>query len=509
VLRTWPRKQDSWVERVDLTPIGIDIGSTKIVAFSAQRVGEQWSFQKQGEACANAYGIDDRGQELQGNLALQRLFLRPSLTVSHYHHLLGRKLLPVEFLRNYSPIRFGIHQTHHGLLLCLGKQEISPTQILSKVLLHFKKKLPDSLSFNPSLEAVVVVPSDFSHLQRQALQEALAHSGIHCRQLLNTPLAVALSSKNPTVSHEFLLVCDFGGAVFETALVEIQGDNIEMVASKADPYLGGNDFNKAIANYAMNLFYSQTGINLSQQPLALQRVYDLSEISKRDLDEQQETQFNIPFIAMDERSLPVDLNFRLSREMLEELGAPSLERAVRLVESLLKETQFDKQKISRVVLVGGQSRMPAFQALLSKRLQCATQLAEPATELPAMGAALLGYSLKENSNVHFQLGHLTSQDISFEKADGSLHVVIPRSSRLPKTKEVFATTSFDNQSELTLRLFQGNSADEKIGEYSFVGIPPGNAGTVKIKIRFEMDVHGILKITAKNAANDQEMEVLC
>jgi len=491
---------------VDSTPvIGIDIGSTKIVAYSAQRVEQQWSFQKQGEACANAYGIDDRGQELQGNLAMQRLFLRPALTVSHYHPLLGRKVLPVEFLRNYSPIRFGIHQTKDGLLLCLGNQELTPAQILSKVLLHFKQGLPDNLSSEQPLSAVVVVPADFSHLQRQALMEAMRLSGIQCKQLLNTPLAIALSAKDAKAPQEFVLVCDFGGTVFETALVEIHGDNIEVIASKTDPYLGGNDFNKAIANYAMNLFYSQTGINLSQQSLAMQRIYNLSEISKKALDAQQETNFNIPFIAMDERSFPLDLNFRLSQEMLEELGTPSLERAVQLVESLLKETH---AKISRVVLVGGQSRMPAFRALLSKRLQCSAQLVEPATDYPAMGAAVLGHSLQENSKVHFQLSHLTSQDISFEKADNSFHVVIPRCSRLPITKEVVATTSFDNQSELTLRLFQGNNSGEKIGEYSFVGIPPGKMGTVKIRIRFEMDSNGILKLTARNAANDQAIEVV-
>ena len=490
-------------------PIGIDIGATKIVAFSAQPLEEAWSFQKQGESYANAYGIDDKGQELPGNMALQRLFLRPALTLSHYHHLLGRKLLPVEFLRNYSPIRFGIHPTPKGLVLRLGNQELTPTHILSRVLLHFKQGLPPPPPSGEPLNAVVVVPSDFSHLQRQALMEALTLSGIHCKQLLNTSLAIALSSKDAQASRELLLVCDFGGSSFEAALVDIHGNNVEVVASKTDHFLGGNDFNKAIANYAMNLFYSQTGINLSQQPLALQRIYNLSEISKKDLDVQQETNFNIPFIATDERSLPLDLNFRLSQEMLEELGTPSLERAVQLVESLLNETHTDKQHLSRVVLVGGQSRMPAFRTLLSKRLQCSAQLAEPATDYPAMGAAALSYSLQENSGVHFQLSHLTSQDISFEKADSSLHVVIPRCSRLPITKEVVATTSFENQSELTLRLFQGNNTGEKIGEYSFVGIPPGSVGTVKIKIRFEMDSNGILKLTAKNAANDEAIEVVC
>jgi len=495
---------------VDLTPvIGIDVGSTKVVAFSAQRVEEQWSFQKQGETCANAYGLDDKGQELLGNVALQRLFLRPALTVSHYHPLLGRKLLPVEFLRNYSPIRFGIRQTQEGLLLCLGALELKPTQILSKVLSHFKQGLPEELSSSQPLKAVVVVNSDFSHLQRQALMEAMQHAGIHCQQLLNTPLATALSLKDAKAPQELLLICDFGGAVFETALVDIHGDHIEVLASKTDSYLGGNDFNKAIANYAMNLFYSQTGLNLSQQPLALQRVYDLCEISKKSLDAQQEFHFNIPFIAMDERSSPLDLSFRLSQEMLEELATPSLERAVQQVESLLKETHTEKQKISRVVLVGGQSRMPAFRALLSKRLQGFAQLVEPATDLPAMGAAILGRLLQENSEAPSRLSHLTSQDICFEKADGSLHVVIPRFSRLPKTKEVVATTSFDNQTELTLRLFQGNGEGEKLGEYSFVGIPPGKVGTVKIKIRFEIDSNGILKLTAQNAANEQKIEVVC
>ncbi|MCL2177875.1 MAG: heat shock 70 family protein [Proteobacteria bacterium] len=496
---------------MDSTPvIGIDIGSTKIVAFSAQLLEKRWNFRKQGEVCANAYGLDDRGEALLGDAAEQRLFLRPALTVSHYHHLLGRKLLPVEFLRNYSPIRFGIHQTPNGLLLRLGNQELTPTQILSKVLLHFKQGFSNGLSSSQPLPAVAVVPSNFSHLQRQALMEAMELSGIHCKQLLNTPLAIALASKASGVHQELLLTCDFGGTTFETALVEIHGDKMEIVASKVDPYLGGDDFNKAIANYAMNLFYSQTGINLSQQPLAMQRIYNLSEISKKNLDSQQEINFNIPFIAIDNNALPVDLNFRLSQEMLEELGTPLVERAIQLVERLLKETHTDKQKISRVVLVGAQARMPAFQALLSKHLQQSPQFAKTATNCPAMGAAILGYTLLENSEVRFQLGHSTSQDISFEKADGSLHVVIPRSAPLPKTKEVVATTSFDNQTELTLRLFQGDSLaneSEKIGEYSFTGMPPGKAGTVKIKIRFELDFNGILKLSAQNAANGQEIHV--
>lgn len=496
---------------MDSTPvIGIDIGSTKIVAFSAQLLEKEWRFQKQGEACANAYGMDDRGEALLGDAAKQRLFLRPALTVSHYHHLLGRKLLPVEFLRNYSPIRFGLHQTQNGLLLRLGNQELTPTQILSKVLLHFKRGISNGASSTQPLPAVAVVPSDFSHLQRQALMEAMALSGIHCKQLLNTPLAIALASKTPGAHQELLLTCDFGGATFETALVEIRGDQMEILASKTDPYLGGNDFNKAIANYAMNLFYSQTGINLSQQPLAMQRIYDFAEVSKKNLDSQQEINFNIPFIAIDNSSLPVDLNFRLSQEMLEELGMPLVERAVQLVERLLKETQIDKQKISRIVLVGAQARMPAFQTLLSNRLQQTPQFSKTAMDCPAMGAAILGYTLQENSEVHFQLNHSTSQDISFEKADGSLHVVIPRSAQLPKTKEVVATTSFDDQNELTLRLFQGDSLaneSEKIGEYSFTGIPPGKAGTVKIKIQFELDFNGILKLSAQNAANGQKMDV--
>jgi len=496
---------------VDSTPIiGIDIGSTKIVAFSAQLVGHEWSFQKQGELCANAYGVDERGQEFLGEAAQQRLFLRPALTVSHYHHLLGRKLLPVEFLRNYSPIRFGIHQTPNGLLLRLANEELTPTQILSKVLLHFKQGLFNKLPPDQPLHAVAVVPSDFSHLQRQALIEAMQLAGIHCTQLLNNPLSIALASKTPGGAPELLLVCDFGGTAFETALIEIHGDKMEIVACKADHYLGGNNFNKAIANYAMNLFYSQTGINLSQQPLAMQRIYNLSDISKKELDVQPEMNFNIPFISIDDRLLPVDLNFRLSKEMLEELATPLLERAIQLVERLLKETHADTQKISRTILAGGQARMPAFQALLSKRLQLPLQLAEPATNQSAMGAAMLGYALRENSEVHFQLSNLTSLDIGFEKADGSLHVVIPRSAQLPKIKEVIATTSFDSQTELTLRLFQGttlSSESEKIGEYSFAGIPPGKAGTVKIRIRFELDANGVLKLSAQNAANNQAINV--
>jgi molecular chaperone DnaK len=281
-------------------------------------------------------------------------------------------------------------------------------------------------------------------------------------------------------------------------------------ATGGDIFLGGIDFDNAMINYVLTEFQSKTGIDLSTDPVAMQRIKDLAERTKIDLSAREEAPFNIPFITMTPQGQPLNIEMKFSRKLLEKLTAEHVDRTLKIVAKVLVDSGLSTKEIDEVMLVGGQTRMPAVQDRLTKFFGKAPSKGVHPDEAVAIGAALYAFSLSDDTNLKLQLLDVIPMGIGLEKADTNMHVVFPRNSPIPNAKQITGTTSVNNQTELIMRIWQGDheaaKENEQLGEFTFSGIRQGPAGSVRVEITFDVNVEGILTMTARDPDTGKDMK---
>jgi molecular chaperone DnaK len=269
-----------------------------------------------------------------------------------------------------------------------------------------------------------------------------------------------------------------------------------------DIFLGGIDFDNAMIHYVLREFQAKTGIDLSTDPVAMQRIKDLAERTKCDLSSREEAPFNIPFITMTPQGQPLNIEMKFTRKLLESLTSDLIDRTLKIVAKVLVESGLSTREIDEVMLVGGQTRMPVVQDRLTKFFGKQPSKGVHPDEAVAIGAALYAFSLKDNTNLKVQLLDVIPMAIGLEKADGQMHVVFGRNSPIPNAKQLTGTTSVANQTELIMRIYQGDhdsaKMNEQLGEFTFGGIRSGPAGSVKVELTFDVNVEGILKMEARD-----------
>ncbi|WPB81757.1 Hsp70 family protein [Archangium violaceum] len=492
--------------------IGIDLGTTNSCAAIVEDGGNVKLIPyKGGEyTIPSIFAIDDKGNELIGYEAKRQWQLNPKNTIYGSKRLVGRgyKSDIVDAMKKvvaYS-VRPG---KKNDVVLDVGKKEFSLQEISAKILNKIRDVAANYLK-TPIKRAVVTVPAYFNDRQRQTVKEAGKLIDLEVVRIINEPTSAALAYGAGKGVNKKVLVYDLGGGTFDVSIIEIRDRIFEVKATGGDVFLGGIDFDNAIIHHVLTDFVSKTGIDLATDPVAMQRIKDLAERTKIDLSARDDVQFNIPFITMTAQGQPLNIEMKFTRKLLEKLTNHLVDRTLQMVARVLVDSGLSTKDIDEVLLVGGQTRMPVVQDRLTKFFGKNPSKGVHPDEAVAVGAALYAKSLEDNSSMKLQLLDVIPMAIGLERAGGAFHTVFPRNAPIPNAKQVVATTSMDNQTELAMRIFQGDHEmvvkNDMLGEFTFSGIRPARAGTVQVEITFDVNVEGILTMRARDPATGREMK---
>jgi molecular chaperone DnaK len=489
--------------------IGIDLGTTNSCAAYVDGVKDgvpnvKLIPYKGGDyTVPSIYAIDDKGNELIGYEAKRQWQLNPRNTIYGAKRLVGRSATSDVVETMKKVVQYGVKASadNKEVSVEVAKKEMTLQEVSARILNKIRDVASNYLRV-PVNKAVVTVPAYFSDRQRQSVKDAGKLIGLEVVRIINEPTSAALAYGIGKNLNEKVIIYDLGGGTFDVSVIEIRNQVFEVKATGGDIFLGGIDFDNAMIHYVLREFQTKTGIDLSTDPVAMQRIKDLAERTKCDLSSREEAPFNIPFITMTPQGQPLNIEMKFSRKLLESLTSDLIDRTLKIVAKVLVESGLSTKEIDEVMLVGGQTRMPTVQDRLTKFFSKTPSKGVHPDEAVAIGAALYAFSLQDNSALKLQLLDVIPMAIGLEKADGIMHVVFGRNSPIPNAKQITGTTSVDNQSELIMRIYQGDheqaKGNEQLGEFTFAGIRPGPAGSVSVEITFDVSVEGILRMEARD-----------
>lgn len=490
--------------------IGIDLGTTNSCCAVVEENGRiQLIPYKGGEfLIPSIYAVDDKGHELIGHEAKRQWQLNPRNTVYASKRLIGRTYRSEVVDTMKSLVAYEMREGDGEVLIDVGRHTLRMSDVSARILDRIRNVASDYLGQRVN-RAVVTVPAYFNDRQRQAVKEAGRLIGLEVVRIINEPTAAALAYGVGKKLNERVLVYDLGGGTFNVSVIEIRDRIFEVKATGGDIFLGGLDFDEAIIKLVLKDFEARHGIDLAKDPVAMQRIKDLAERTKIDLSERTEAPFSIPFIAMTPQGKPLNIEMMFTRKLLEQLTSRLVNRTLQTVAQVLVDAQLSTQEIDEVLLVGGQTRMPLIHERLTRFFGKPPSKGVHPDEAVAIGAALYAHSLEDDTDLRLQLLDVIPMAIGIEAAGRKMHVVFPRNSAIPNAKKVAATTSYDGQQEVVIRIFQGDlpdvEANELLGEFTFGGLPPGPAGSANMEITFNVNVEGILTASARDLLTGREM----
>ncbi len=493
--------------------IGIDLGTTNSCAAVVDETGKvQLIPYKDGSfTIPSIYAVNDRGFELIGQEAKRQWQLNPRNTIYAAKRLIGRSPSDdiVDAMRESVAFNLTPGSENEVLIECADRQ-FRPVDVSAQILNKIRVVASDYLRL-PVRRAVVTVPAYFNDRQRQAVKEAGALIDLDVVRVINEPTAAALAyGLNKSFSGN-ILIYDLGGGTFDVSVVSVRAGNIfEVKSTGGDIFLGGIDFDNVLIRAVLRDFVEKNAIDLADDPVAMQRIRDMAERVKIDLSSRAEASFNLPFVTIDQCGLPLNIDMRLTRRDLDALMAPLVNRTLDICERVLAESGLRAEELDEILLIGGQTRMPHVQDRLTEFFGKAPAKGINPDEAVAIGAALYAQTLQEDSPVRLQLLDVIPMAIGIERADGQMHVVFPRNSPTPNAKSLLTTTSRDGQTSLRMRIYQGDKArarqNELLGEFIFSGIPPAKARSPKVQLTFQVNIEGVLSMSAQDLATGKRME---
>ena len=390
-------------------------------------------------------------------------------------------------------------------------KEYTPQEISAKILQYLKGYAEDYLGEKVN-KAVITVPAYFTDAQRQATKDAGRIAGLEVERIINEPTAAALAyGADKTEQDKTIMVYDLGGGTFDVSILELGGGVFEVVSTSGDNHLGGDDFDNAIANYIIEEFKKEHGIDLSQDKMAMQRIKEASEKAKKELSSTQKTNIMLPFITQNKNGDgALNLDMELTRAKFNELTKDLVQRTLKPVQDALKDADLTASDIDEILLVGGSTRIPAVQELIKKELGKEPNKSVNPDECVAMGAAIQGGVLAGDVE-DLVLLDVTPLSLGLEVMGGLYDVVIERNTTIPTTKTKVYSTAVDNQPSVDIHVLQGErkmAADNKtLGRFQLGDIEPAPRGIPQIEVSFNIDANGIVNITAKDLKTQKEASI--
>src|SRR5213080_1762403 len=489
--------------------IGIDLGTTNS-AMAVLEGGEPAVIPNAegGRTTPSVVAFTKDGQRLVGAPARRQQMTNPENTVFSIKRFMGRKWDEVSEEMTIVPYEVVKGQNGDARVKADGK-EYAPPEISAMILQKLKADAEAFLG-EPVTDAVITVPAYFNNAQREATKDAGKIAGLNVLRIINEPTAAALAyGLDKEASDHTILVFDLGGGTFDVSILELGEGVFEVKATNGDNHLGGDNFDKAIVDWMVAEFKRDQGIDLSQDRMALQRLYEAAEKAKIELSSTMTTQINLPFITATQEG-PKHLDLQLTRAKLEELTHDLLERTVGPTKQALADAGLDSSKIDHVILVGGMTRMPAVQAKVKELIGKDPHKGVNPDEVVAVGAAIQAGVLKGEVKDVLLLD-VTPLSLGIETKGGVFTKLIDRNTTLPPKKSETFSTAEDNQPSVEIHVLQGESEmavyNKTLGKFQLVGIPPAPRGMPQIEVAFDIDANGIIHVSAKDLGTQNEQQI--
>ena len=491
--------------------IGIDLGTTNsCVAIMEGKTTIKVIENSEGaRTTPSIVGFLSNGEKVVGSPAKRQAVTNPQNTIFGIKRLIGRRYNDPLTDKDKGLVPYKITASANGDAWVEVKNEkYSPSQISAYTLMKMKETAESYLGEKVD-KAVITVPAYFNDSQRQATKDAGKIAGLDVLRIINEPTAAALAYGFDKKNGQTIAVYDLGGGTFDVSVLEIGDGVFEVKSTNGDTFLGGEDFDMRILKYLSDEFKKDNSVDLSKDPLALQRLKEASEKAKIELSSTLETEINLPYITAD-ASGPKHLNVKLTRAKLEQLVDDLIERTIKPCENALQDAGLKPSDIDEVILVGGMTRMPKVIETVKKLFGKEPNRSVNPDEVVAIGAAIQGAVLQGDVKDVILLD-VTPLSLGIETAGGVFARLIDRNTTIPTNKSQVFSTAADSQTAVTIKVFQGErdiaSSNKLLGEFNLEGIAPAPRGMPQIEVSFDIDANGVVKVSAKDKATNKEQQI--
>jgi len=488
--------------------IGIDLGTTNSVV-SVMEGGQAVVIPNQegGRTTPSVVGFTKSGERLVGQVAKRQAVTNPENTIYSIKRFMGRRFNEVSEEMKLVPYKVVAGENGDARVEISGKR-YSPPEI-SAMILGKLKEAAEAYLGEKVTKAVITVPAYFNDSQRQATKDAGQIAGLEVMRIINEPTAAALAYGLDKKKNETIAVYDFGGGTFDISILEVGDGVVEVKSTNGDTHLGGDNIDQRIIDWLVQEFKKETGVDVSKDQMALQRLKEAAEKAKIELSTVLETEINLPFLTAD-ASGPKHMNVKLTRARLEQMVADILDRAIGPCKQALADAGVTPAQIDEVVLVGGSTRMPKVQQQVRDLFGKEPNKSVNPDEVVAVGAAVQGGVLGGEVKDVLLLD-VTPLSLGIETLGGVFTRLIERNTTIPTRKSEIFSTAADSQTSVEIKVFQGErsmASDNKLlGVFQLVGIPPAPRGIPQVEVTFDIDANGILNVTAKDKATNNEQKI--